>query len=97
VDVDRLLFSVTRELITNVSKHAHARAVTVTLHDEGGARVVTVRDDGSGFDPSVLGTRLSEGHIGLASQRVRLETSGGTLEVARAPGGGTLAIARVPV
>lgn len=43
-DTDRLLFSVARELITNVSKHAEARVVTVTLHDDGGVRTPEDRD-----------------------------------------------------
>lgn len=96
-DLDRVLFSVARELLTNVTKHAGARHVTVTLHEEGGERTVAVLDDGSGFDPAVLEERVGQGHIGLASQGIRLETAGGRLEVGPAPGGGTLAVARVPV
>jgi two-component system, NarL family, sensor kinase len=96
-DLDRLMFSVARELLTNVTKHAQARHVTVRLHDSGGARLLMVRDDGKGFDTSALAKRLAQGHIGLASQRVRVESAGGTLEVERGPGGGTVATARVPI
>ncbi len=93
---DRLLFSVARELLTNVVKHAEAHRVTVTLRDVDGERALSVRDDGTGFDGAVLAQRLAQGHIGLASQRVRLESAGGGLEIEPAPGGGTLASARVP-
>jgi two-component system NarL family sensor kinase len=96
-DLDRLMFSVARELLINVTKHAGARHVAVTLHDIDGARVLTVRDDGKGFDTSVLAKRLAQGHIGLASQRVRVESAGGTLDVEPGPEGGTVATARVPV
>ena len=94
---DRLLFSVGRELLTNVAKHARAHRVTVTLHEVGGERVLTVLDGGEGFDPGVLPKRLLEGHVGLASQRVRLESAGGGLELGPASGGGTLAVARLPL
>lgn len=93
---DRMLFSVARELLTNVVKHADAHHVTVTLGDADGRRALSVRDDGAGFDEAVLTQRLARGHIGLASQRVRLESAGGELEIGPAPGGGTLATARVP-
>ena len=96
-ELDRLMFSVVRELLTNVTKHAQAQHVTVALHDLDGERVLTVRDDGRGFDTSVLAKRLAQGHIGIASQRVRVESAGGSLDVEPAPGGGTIAIARVPV
>jgi two-component system NarL family sensor kinase len=95
-DADRLLFSVARELLTNVVKHAGATQVSVTLRELRGERVLSVRDDGRGLDSGLLAERVSQGHIGLASQRVRLETAGGSLEVAPAPDGGTLAIARLP-
>jgi two-component system NarL family sensor kinase len=95
-DADRLLFSVARELLTNIVKHAGATQVSVTLRELRGERVLSVRDDGRGLDSGLLAERVSQGHIGLASQRVRLETAGGSLEVAPAPDGGTLAIARLP-
>jgi two-component system NarL family sensor kinase len=95
--VDRLLFSAGRELLTNVVKHAHAEHVVVTLRDSDGERVLTVSDDGGGFDAAMLGARPSTGHIGLASHRVRLETAGGRLEIGPAQGGGTIASAALPI
>jgi two-component system NarL family sensor kinase len=94
---DRVLFSVFRELITNVVKHAGAQHVTITLRALPAARLLTVADDGRGFDPDLAEARASEGHIGLPSQRVRLETVGGSLEISAAERGGTVAVARVPV
>jgi two-component system, NarL family, sensor kinase len=96
-EIDRMLFSVARELITNVVKHAHATHLTVTLHEAAGERILTVSDDGAGFDPAVLSEQLSRGHVGVASQRMRLERLGGRLELSRRPGGGTDAIARIPL
>jgi two-component system NarL family sensor kinase len=93
---DRVLFSVFRELMTNVVRHADARQVKVTLHALPDSRVVTVADDGHGFDPDAAEEVVSEGHIGLRSQRVRLETVGGRLDIRRGKNGGTVAAARVP-
>jgi two-component system NarL family sensor kinase len=93
---DRVLFSVFRELITNVVKHANARHVKVTLRELPDSRVLIVADDGRGFDPNAAEERLSVGHIGLRSQRVRLETVGGVLEIFPGKTGGTVAAARVP-
>jgi two-component system, NarL family, sensor kinase len=93
---DRILFSVFRELITNVVKHAGARHVTVALRVLPGSREVTVADDGHGFDPDAAEERVRKGHIGLRSQRVRLATVGGGLEISRGENGGTVAAAFVP-
>jgi two-component system NarL family sensor kinase len=94
---DRVLFSVFRELITNVVKHARAGRVTVRLTAEAGSRTLTVIDDGRGFDADRAARQVGEGHIGLPSQRIRLETVGGGLEIARGERGGTVATAHVPV
>jgi two-component system, NarL family, sensor kinase len=96
-ELDRMLFSVARELIMNVVKHADATELTVTLRERGGERILTVSDNGSGFDPAVLSQQLARGHVGVASQRMRLETFGGRLELVPRPEGGTRAIARVPI
>lgn len=96
-ETDRMLFSVARELITNVVKHAQARHLAVTLHERSGERILTVIDDGTGFDPAVLSEQLARGHVGVASQRMRLERLGGRLDFVRRPGGGTRAVARIPV
>ena len=93
---DRVLFSVFRELITNVVKHADARHVKVTLRALPDSRALIVADDGRGFDPDAAEERLRQGHIGLRSQRVRLETVGGVLEIFPGKTGGTVAAARVP-
>ena len=86
---DQLVFSAARELLANVVQHADANCVTVGLSDSGGGLGLVVEDDGRGFPPERLAERLAEGHVGLASQRVRIEAAGGTMEVDSAPGTGT--------
>ncbi|MFC5219584.1 sensor histidine kinase [Streptomyces coerulescens] len=79
---DRLLYSAARELLTNVVKHAHARHAWVALTPVGPRRVeLCVADDGAGMEPADLERRAAEGHIGLISQRMRIEGANGTFTV----------------
>jgi two-component system NarL family sensor kinase len=76
---DAMLYGVARELLSNVARHAKARSVRLRLDDDGEAATLDVQDDGVGMDPAVIARRVSEGHIGLASHRARIETLGGSV------------------
>ena len=93
---DQLLFSALRELVANVVRHARAHVISVTLRPVGDEVVLVVEDDGAGLDPKQLGEGLADGHIGLASQRVRIESAGGRMSVVSRPGVGTRAEVRLP-
>jgi two-component system NarL family sensor kinase len=93
---EQLVFSAARELLANVVKHADAKHVTVKLFAADGELALVVEDDGRGFPPERLSERLAEGHVGLASQRVRIEAAGGSMRVASALGEGTRVEIRVP-
>jgi len=91
-----LLFGAARELLSNAARHSGARNVTVGLRRRDGTIVLAVEDDGCGFDPELLPQRLAEGHIGLRSQRERVENVGGRLEIRSSPGRGTRVEIRLP-
>jgi two-component system NarL family sensor kinase len=93
---DRVLLRCAVELLTNAASHAHARNVAVSLSCEDDSDVLTVSDDGVGFDPSVLDQRLREGHIGVLSVRERCEALGGDFSVDSAPGRGARFALRLP-
>ena len=93
---DQLLYSAAREFVSNVVRHAGARRIEVELSRANGDVVLVVEDDGRGLDPSQLAARLADGHIGLASQRVRVESAGGRMSVVSRPGAGTRAEVRLP-
>jgi two-component system NarL family sensor kinase len=91
-----LVFSAARELLSNVVRHAGAGRLTVRLREDGGEVELAVEDDGRGFPPGRLAERLADGHVGLASQRVRIEAAGGSMHVESSPGEGTRVAIRLP-
>ena len=95
-DGDQLVFSAARELLSNVVRHADASGVAVRLAEANGDLVLVVEDDGRGFPPGLPDERLADGHIGLAAQRVRIESAGGRMELFSAPGDGTRIEVRIP-
>ncbi len=94
---DALLLAAARELLANAAQHASARVVGVRLTERNGELLLSVRDDGVGFDPAVLPLRLAEGHIGLQSQRERIESVGGRFLIRSRPGAGTLVEISIPL
>lgn len=94
---DELLFSLGRELLTNVARHAGARHVELTVERAGESLVLRCRDDGRGMAPERRGAALAGGHLGLAACTERVEAVGGTLELVSAVGAGTEVRATIPV
>jgi signal transduction histidine kinase len=92
--VEMTLFRVLQECATNIHKHAQASAVSVTLQADGKQLSLTVEDNGQGFDTSNL---EASGGMGLKNIRNRVETAGGTLDVASAPEKGTRVTATLPI
>jgi two-component system, NarL family, sensor kinase len=82
-------FSVARELVANVVQHAGAAHMSVRLTEVGDDLELVVEDDGRGFPPDRLPERLANGHVGLASQRARIEAAGGRMNIVSAVGEGT--------
>jgi two-component system, NarL family, sensor kinase len=94
--VDELVYSAAREFLTNVTKHAGAHSVQVALERQNGNVRLTVADDGSGIADGVVEQRLAEGHLGVASQRVRVQAAGGRFSL-RPGDPGTVAEVVLPV
>jgi len=89
---EALLFRLLQEALLNVSKHADARQVRIGARREGALVILSVRDDGRGFEPSAVG----RGHYGMLTMRERAEAVGGRFEVESAPGQGTTVRVTVP-
>jgi len=93
------LYRITQEALHNVIKHAAAESVRVRLAQtaEPGAPpglVLTIEDDGRGFDPS---RPPDEGHgLGLLGMRERASALGGHLTIESRPGHGSRVVVTVP-
>jgi signal transduction histidine kinase len=78
-------YRVAQEALSNIARHAQARQLWLTLRRQGGRVVLTVRDDGRGFEPAEVPARRH----GLLGMRFRAEAEGGRLTLRAAPGQGT--------
>jgi two-component system NarL family sensor kinase len=96
-DHGQLVFSAARELLANVVQHAEARRVTLRLVERGSQLELLIEDDGRGFAAGRLAERLADGHVGLATQRHRIEAAGGSMEIHSGPGEGTRVEIRLPL
>ena len=79
------LVRIAQESITNVLKHAHARAIRLTLDFAADAVVLSIADDGGGFDKKAR----HEG-FGLIGMRERAERLGAQLSIDTEKGAGTI-------
>jgi signal transduction histidine kinase len=80
-----LILRVAREALRNVAAHAGASEVVVRLVDRRGRLVLTVSDNGSGFEPS----QSEDGHIGLRLIHDVIQDAGGELTIESAIDDGT--------
>ena len=86
-----VIFQVLRESLSNIRKHAQGRHVWVTLDLSSIPWVMTVRDDGRGFEVRrVAEDPKKAGSYGLVGMRERAELLGGTVEIISQVAEGTI-------
>lgn len=83
------IFQVLRESLSNVRKHAEARNVWVTLDLTRSPWILSVRDDGRGFDVGRAAEEPKPGTYGLLGMHERANLLDATLEIVSNPGEGT--------
>ena len=88
------LLQIAREALSNALRHSGAARVRLSFRTEGGFAILTVEDDGQGFDPDAP---RRPGHLGLANLQDRASSVAGTLDIESRPGAGTRIIVRVPL
>jgi signal transduction histidine kinase len=92
------VFRILQEELTNVSKHSNAESVRINTETSEGDLVLTVEDDGVGFDSRMMAAEQESGkHLGLLAIRERAELLGGDLAIVSVPGMGTRVTVRLPV
>lgn len=92
-DEQLVVYRVIQESITNCLKYAEASLIKVSLAELGGMAVVTVEDNGKGFDTAILPT----GSHGIRGMRFRVEATGGHLVMTSGHGKGTRMQASIPL
>ena len=88
IPAEQALFRVAQEALSNVARHSHASRVSVTLADRGDEILLTIEDNGVGFDPNI-----SIKGVGLDSMGERLDSIGGKLEISSQRGKGACVMA----
>jgi PAS domain S-box-containing protein len=92
--LERGLYRIAQEALTNVIRHAGATAVRILLLRNRNALAMRIRDNGRGFEiSSQLG---SKGHLGLQGMHERAAIIGGQLTTESLPGKGTCITVAVP-
>jgi signal transduction histidine kinase len=78
------IFRISQEAMNNIAKHSRASHINLSLQKEGEKILLTIQDNGVGFDPETVRRGM-----GLSSIRERAEFSGGSAELQSGIGKGT--------
>lgn len=89
----RQIYLIAREMISNVMRHAAAGEASLALRQDGRSLVMSVRDNGRGFDRGAV----PEGAVGLRSIEQRVADLDGSLLIESEPGAGTVITATIPL
>jgi signal transduction histidine kinase len=88
------IFRIVQESLTNVTRHAKASRVDITLSQNADDVIVEVRDDGKGFDSADAARKKSFGLLGM---RERAAVLGGNIDITSVPRQGTVVSVRIPI
>jgi len=97
LSISLTLIRAAQEALRNTLDHAHARHVTLSVHVLPGKIVLSVHDDGVGFDvPSPLRRLIHDDHFGLIGIAERVALAEGEFAVRSRPGKGTTVAVMLP-
>ena len=88
------LYLVFKESVNNVVRHSNATQAWITVTLEPGEVVISVKDNGPGFDASAPGFKPGDG---LLNMRSRMEQVGGRADIQSSPGQGTVVVIHLPL
>jgi signal transduction histidine kinase len=91
-----ILYRVAQEALTNVSRHALASHVEVTIEQRTDGICMKIKDNGKSFSVERVLNAKGRKRLGLLGMRERLEMVGGRFEIASAAGQGTTVTAEIP-
>jgi len=90
------VYRIIQEAFTNVTRHAKATHVHVTIQHELQTLRCSVKDNGVGFDVASLSARTGEGGLGMIGIRERLNSVGGGFSLMSTLGQGTELVITIP-
>jgi signal transduction histidine kinase len=93
-DVQRKILLIMREAISNIEQHAQAKIVSLSLRWEDPDLIITLEDNGIGFDPVALS---GFGHFGIQIMKQRAEEIGGSIEIKSNSGQGAKITLQCPL
>jgi signal transduction histidine kinase len=93
-EVALCVYRVAQEALRNIARHARVKAARVSLVGTGQDLLLSVQDEGAGFDPAGIRSRPA---LGLSSMEERVRLIQAELSVRSAPGRGTTVTVRVPL
>jgi len=96
-DTEINLFRITQEALTNVRKHASARQVTIKLQAKAPNIILSIRDDGNGFDVRKEMRDSGQRKMGLSGIEQRASLLGGRLSIQSGRGKGSRILVEVPL
>jgi two-component system sensor histidine kinase UhpB len=89
-DLETVVYRIIQEGLTNIARHAQASEVDVKLDYQTDRLLLTISDDGIGFDADqVYRSRPANDHLGLLGMQERISLFKGALRVDSFPGKGT--------
>lgn len=97
LDLEMVLYRINQEALTNVAKHAKATRVSITLEKKNNYALLTVKDDGVGFDiKKIMSERKVKKGFGLFNIKERVKLLNGDFNVISKPKKGTRLKVRIP-
>jgi signal transduction histidine kinase len=97
-DTRIIIVKVIRELLVNILKHAQAKSVEISIHNEGDDIFVEIIDDGIGFDVDAVSpiSASNRQKLGIFTIRERMAYLKGRFLITSVPGRGTSVTLTVP-
>jgi signal transduction histidine kinase len=95
--VEQALYGMVTEGLTNAVRHSHATTVRVELRSAKTRAVLTIQDNGRGFDPAAAERRRAGGGLGLLGITRQSRWLGGSASVRSRIGSGTLVRISIPI
>jgi two-component system nitrate/nitrite sensor histidine kinase NarX len=93
-DVQRKILLIMREALNNIEQHARAKVVNLSLLWDEGDLIITLEDDGVGYDPDSIS---GFGHFGIQIMKQRIKEISGELEINAVPEQGSKIVLHCPL